>query len=267
MNSRDEEQIASEALAVLGTGRQIEPFSSRFAGFDLRSAYKVSRLVTEERMRRGERPVGRKIGFTNRRMWDAFGVTAPIWAPVYDKTLGPLDETVTLTGFAEPHIEPEIVFGLGASPQYGMSSQELMACIGWVAHGFEIVHSIFPRWKFTAADTVVGFGLHGALLIGPRRPVTLDRAYWLDALSHFTVELKRNGAVADTGEARNVLDGPLCALAHLVAVLENDPAQPPLTPGEIVTTGTLTLARPLAPREEWVSRVSGIDLPGARILT
>lgn len=106
--------------------------------------------------------------------------------------------------------------GLGASPHGGMTSQELVACIDWVAHGFEIVHSIFPGWKFTAADTVAGFGLHGALLIGPRRSIAANRAYWLDALPHFTVELKRNGAVTDTGEARNVLDGPLYALGHLV---------------------------------------------------
>lgn len=47
MNTLSEEQIAFEALAVFGTGRQIEPCSSRFAGFDLKSAYNVSRLVTE----------------------------------------------------------------------------------------------------------------------------------------------------------------------------------------------------------------------------
>ena len=31
-----------------------------------------------------------------------------------------------------------------------------------VGHGFEIVQSIFPGWKFSTADTVGAFSLHGA---------------------------------------------------------------------------------------------------------
>ena len=31
---------------------------------------------------RGETPLGYKIGFTNRGIWDRYGVHEPIWAPV-----------------------------------------------------------------------------------------------------------------------------------------------------------------------------------------
>ena len=40
------------------------------------------------------------------------------------------------------------------------------------SHGFELVQSIFPDWKFTGPDTVAGYGLHGALFIGPTHAVT-----------------------------------------------------------------------------------------------
>src|SRR3712207_7701374 len=43
--------------------------------------------VIERRMTRGERALGWKIGFTNRTIWDEYGVHAPIWGPMYDSTL------------------------------------------------------------------------------------------------------------------------------------------------------------------------------------
>jgi 2-oxo-3-hexenedioate decarboxylase len=46
-----------------------------------------------------------------------------------------------------------------------MDETVLLACIDWVGHGFEIVQSIFPGWKFSVPDAVAAFGLHGALLI------------------------------------------------------------------------------------------------------
>ena len=55
-------------------------------------------------------------------------------------------------GLTEPKIEPEIMFGFVAAPSPGMDDAALLSCIAWVAHGFEIAQSIFPDWKFSAAD-------------------------------------------------------------------------------------------------------------------
>ena len=62
-----------------------------------------------------------------------------------------------------------------------------------------------------------------------------------------------------------MLDGPLAALRALVEVLAVDPHNPPLAAGEIVTTGSLTRAAPIAPSEVWGTRMSGIPLEGARL--
>jgi len=147
-----------------------------------------------------------------------------------------------------------------------MDDAALLTCIGWVAHGFEIVQSIFPRWKFTAADTVAANGLHGALLIGPRHPIeAADAAQWRDALAQFSVTIHRGGAPVGDGAAELVLGGPLRALAHLAGLLTQDPHNPPLRAGEIVTTGTLTRAFPVAPGERWNTVLSGIGLEGLSV--
>ena len=73
--------------------------------------------------------------------------------------------------------------------------------------------------------------------------------------------LSRDGAEVDRGRAANVLGGPLSALRHLVEMR----IDPPLAPGEIVTTGTVTRAFPVAPGERWTTRVEGLALEGLSV--
>lgn len=259
--------IAAEIFATLGTGKQIAPFTSRPAGLSVDDAYRVSAALNAMRAARGEKRLGRKIGFTNRTIWHEYGVYAPIWGFVYDSTLHDLGatEALSLAGFAEPRIEPEIVFGMSAAPSADMDEAALLSCLEWVAHGFEIVQSIYPQWKFAAADTVAANGVHGALLIGPRHPIAPRAGEWLRELSRFDIDLSCGGRHTDRGNAANVLDGPLSALRHLVGLLAHDRINPPLTAGEIVTTGTLTRAMPIAPGETWSTALHGIPLGGIRL--
>jgi len=264
----DVEVIAAEALAVLGTGRQIAPFSDRYPVFGLDDAYRVTAAVRREREARGERPLGRKIGFTNRTIWAEYNVDTPMWGHIYDRTVHDLPEdgaNFSLSGLAEPRIEPEIVFGLAAAPAPGMNEHALLGCVEWIAHGFEIVQSIFPNWKFVAADTIAAYGLHGALLVGPHHPMAARSEAWARKLSTFEIDLFRDGDLADHGHAANVLDGPVFALRHLVELLASDPVNRPLAAGEIVTTGTLTRAFPVEAGETWSTELTGIPLEGARV--
>ena len=257
--------IAAEAFAVLDTGHQISPFSARLSAFDLEDAYRVTAAIRQMREMRGEVPVGRKIGFTNRTIWAEYNVYGPVWGYVYNRTvhnLAEIGDTFSLVGLAEPRIEPEIVFKLALAPAPGMNEKSLLACIDWVAHGFEIVQSIFPGWKFSAPDTVVAFGLHGALVIGPRHSIAAHAEEWSRTLSTFEIDLKRDGTVVDHGRATNVLGGPVSALRHLVDILARDQINPPLAAGEIVTTGTLTRALPAAARETWTTELTGVALDG-----
>lgn len=263
-----QDDLAAECLALLGSGRQVEPFTRGRPGLGLAEAYGVTARLRALREARGERVVGRKIGFTNRTIWREYGVYAPIWGYVWDTTVQDLAATrvQSLAAFVEPRLEPEIVFGIGRAPTAGMDEEQLLGCIDWVAHGFEIVQSLFPGWIFAAPDTVAAYGLHGTLLVGPRRRLAeAGGTDWLRALAGFEIELLRDGAAVDHGHARNVLDGPVSALRHLVGLLAQDPDNPQLAPGEIVTTGTLTRAMPIAPGETWTTALRGVPLENAGI--
>jgi 2-oxo-3-hexenedioate decarboxylase len=259
------DRLAGDLVDLLGTGRQIPPISRDHPELDLPAAYAIAARVRDLRRARGERPVGRKIGFTNTTIWDRYNVTGPMWGHVYAHTVHDLPAAsgrFALAGLPEPRIEPEIVFGLAAAPNAAMTETALLDCIGWVAHGFEIVQSVYPGWVFTAADTAAAFGLHGALLIGPRHSIDTDRRAWGKALADFTVELRCGATLHAEGHAANVLGGPVRALRFLVEELARNPAAPPLSPGEIVTTGTLTDAMPVRPGETWTSTIAGLDVEG-----
>jgi 2-oxo-3-hexenedioate decarboxylase len=254
--------IANDVLAALASKKQIAQFSSRPGGLNMSDAYRVTQALRAAFEARGEKIVGRKIGFTNFGMWKAFGVDAPVWGYATDHTTFDLAQTRTVktADFAEPRIEPEIMFGLKAAPAADMTDDALLDCVDWIALGYEVVQSIFPGWKFTVADVVAANGVHGRLLVGNRHPVAPRKAQWLRELAAFEVVLSCDGAVSQKGGGAVVLGSPLNALRHLVDLLAKDPHNPPLRAGEIISTGTLTLAMPVAAGQTWTTTACGIPL-------
>ena len=226
-------------------------------------SYAAARALHETRTREGWRPVGRKIGFTNRSIWPRDGVYEPIWGTVYDRTLIKAinnQATVVLEGLNQPRIEPEICFGLRAAPR-SSSATDLLASIEWVAHSVEIVQCDQPGWKTSLEHSTAFNGLHGRLIVGA--PVEVEQLPGLEAqLPRFEMILKKGSAVIDRGKGEIVLGSPLAALGHLVGLLARQPKAPPLAAGEIISTGTLTDAHPVAPGESWSTEIRGLPLPG-----
>jgi 2-oxo-3-hexenedioate decarboxylase len=257
--------IARQIKSAQDEVRQIEPLTSRWPGFDLASAYELAQRVNEARLAEGALTVGRKIGFSNSRLWSQYGVRDPVWGYMYDRSVVNVADqhaVCSLARFAEAKIEPEIVFHFHSEPPTGGNLTAILDCIDWVAHGFEIVQSHFPAWRFEAADTVADGGLHGALLLGQPQPVARMGENLIAALESFSIVLTCDGVVRDTGVGANVLGHPLAAIAHLSAVLAAQPHYQPLQAGDMVSTGTITAAHTIKVGETWRTELNGIALPG-----
>jgi len=253
--------LARELIALHDNPREVPPFSERYRELSTQNAYAAARELHQHRLASGWRAVGRKIGFTNRTIWPRYGVYEPIWGMVYDRTLIEARNNqarVSLAGLVNPRIEPEICFGLSATP----TRDRLLDAIAWMAHSIEIVQCHHPNWKLTLADAAADNGLHGRLIVGEPRPLPKKVE---EKLRTVEVELCRGETVVDRGVGSNVLGSPLAALAHLLDVLAKQPEAPPLAAGEIVTTGVITDAHPVVPGERWRTRISGLELPGLGI--
>ena len=253
-------------MHAVDTAMPLQPFTASDPAFDVGDGYEVLAQLHERRRAQGWRPVGRKIGFTNRTLWARYGVDRPMWSHVWDRTLTWASNgsaSISLKGFQEPRIEPEVVFKLARSLPPGSPADSLLQAVEWMAPGFEIVHSVFPGWKFKAPDCTAAFGLHAALVVGT--PLVIDdsnRAAIKAMLPKFAISLRSGDRVVDTGCGDNVLGSPLNALAHLRDRLAGQPQFPALAAGEIVTTGTLTDAWPVAPGQRWSSDYTTLGIDG-----
>jgi 2-keto-4-pentenoate hydratase len=264
---------AEEMIRLADTASLAEPLTACVEDFTVADGYAIAREVMRRREASGWRRVGRKIGFTNREIWPQYGVYEPILGYMYDLTVswiedrtGELDgwgdeARLSLEGLSQPLIEPEVVFHFRADPSATHDPVALLGAIDWIGHGFEVVQCHFPDWKFGVADTVADGGLHGRYVVGGGISVAgRDPVRLAEQLSTFRVRLYRNGALAREGGGELVLGSPLNALAHAIRLLETLPDQPPIEAGEIVTTGTLTDAMPVAPGETWSTRFYGLGV-------
>ena len=244
----------------------VTPPSARGDAFDLDAAYAVERELSRRRRADGHTVVGRKVGYANKAVWRALKLDTLVWADMYDDTVRDASAdlaTLSLAPFVAPKIEPEIVLRLRHALAPGQTDPAvILDAVEWIALGFEIIDCVYEDWKFQPADFVASYGLHAALIVGSRLEVDAPRAVALiDALPAFTLRLLRNGEVVEQGSGRNSLRSPALCVAELATALSRRAGATPLAAGELVSSGTLTESRLIAPGETWSAQVEGLALP------
>ncbi|WP_019139544.1 2-keto-4-pentenoate hydratase [Noviherbaspirillum massiliense] len=260
-------------LEARADAKLIAPLSAS-AELSIADGYDIVKSMLDLRIAQGEVPIGRKIGFTNRKIWSKYGVSEPIqnpvWTPMFDSTVRFAEDNrgiQSLLGALQPRIGPEVVFKLGQTPPPDATVEDMAECIEWMAHAFEIVVCPFPDWKFEMVDAIAAYGLHGSLIVGePKMLSSATRRNLPALLANTSLSLSCNDELRSAGFGSDVLGSPVHAVWHLHQMLKSQSEQfKPLTAGEIITTGTWTDVCPIAPGETWASACSGVLLPGLTI--
>lgn len=236
-------------------------------------AYDIAKSIADIRTAQGEVMIGRKIGFTNRKIWSKYGasepIRSPIWTPMFDATVRFTEDNrglQSLKGALQPRLGPELVFKLAQAPAPDATIEQLADCIEWMAHAFEIVVCPFPDWKFEMVDSIAAFGLHGSLIVGePKMLSSASRKNLGEVLANASLSLSCGDELRSAGFGSDVLGSPLHALWHLHQLLKIQPQFTPLAAGELITTGTWTDVCPIKPGETWTSAFSGVSLPGLTV--
>jgi 2-dehydropantoate 2-reductase len=258
------DSVARELLAASESGEMVEiPPSDR--GFDLNACYSVEWEIKRLREQAGHKVVGRKVGFANKAMWRILKLPTLVWGHMYDDTVRYADNNlaeIVLPKARSLKIEPEIMFGLKRPiTAEGLDAAAALDACEWIAFGFEIIDCPFPDWKFQPSDFVASLGLHAALIVGERKPVTPDLILTLiEQLPSFKVRMSKNGVFVEEGSGKNSLRSPALCLAELGgAVLKR--GQPPLGAGEIISSGTLTAGHLTDRGDNWTAVLEGLPLP------
>jgi len=212
--------LADAFLCAESTGSLVEP-PSISDGLTLDDAYRIGAAIVRNRIDRGWRFRGWKVGFTNRRIWSKWGLDQPILGPVYAETVFDAGAGGSGALAAQPvrvpagrraalMIEVEVVFGFNGS---GIAARAPAPAPDWVALAAELVDCHYRGWRLHPADAVADFGLHAGLVVGPRiTPVDADA---VAALRDIAASLRAGGECLAEGRGSAVLDGPANVLAEL----------------------------------------------------
>lgn len=259
--------LADELRQAYAEGHTLAvPPSARAGGLGLDAAYAVEQELVRRRRADGRRTVGLKVGYANKAVWRALKLDTLVWAHMYDDTVSFAEGGTgshSLGRTRTPKIEPEIVFKMRHALAPGTTDPTaVLESVEWLALGFEIIDCVYADWTFGVADFVAAYGLHTALVVGDPMPVAPASIPALaEALPRFTVTLACDGYTVEEGSGRNALRSPALCLGELATALSRRAGAEPLVPGDLVSSGTLTESRPIAPGHSWTAVVDGIGLP------
>ncbi len=230
-------------------------------GFDLDAAYALENEIKRLHVDSGHTVTGRKVGYANKAMWRILKLDTLVWAHMFDDTVHMASQgrsELPIRHYRSPRIEPEVVVKMSDPDKEGVSSME------WIALGFEILDNPYPDWKFTPVDFVAAWGLHAALIVGAPMAVTDANAEAItNQLAEFKLSLLRNGELVEEGAGKNSLRSPALCVAELARAAAQ--RGEPLQKGELISTGTLTNAQPIAAGEEWRAELNGLPLASLRV--
>src|SRR5260370_475445 len=80
-------ELADALIACQDQAGTLAPITGGDPTFDVPRAYEVLAEINARREAQGWIPIGRKIGFTNRTIWERYGVYQPMWAPVWSHSV------------------------------------------------------------------------------------------------------------------------------------------------------------------------------------
>jgi 2-oxo-3-hexenedioate decarboxylase len=236
--------IAARLQKAVAERTAIEPFSDEHADLDLATGYAVQRLLRE-----AAGPLaGWKLGVTSRAKQAQVGVSSPVFGFLPAAAALDLGEPLDTSQLIQPRCEPEIVFMIGrdlAGPH--VTAAHVLAASAGVAVGIEVLDSRYRDYRFTMADVVADNTSAGRFVVGaPVPPAGLD-------LRLVGVVLEKNGEVVATAAGAASLGHPAAAVAWMIRTMAAEGEG--LRAGEVVLSGGLTAAVPVAPGDVVVATI------------
>jgi 2-keto-4-pentenoate hydratase len=241
------------------TRRPIAPFTDREPHLTMADGYAIQRELVPMLLADGDKIIGYKVGLTSPPMQRLIGVDRPDFGPVLASTRYNDGDTVRLDRFIAPKIEAEITFVMGNGLQGpGVTLARARSAVAAAAASMEIVDSRIENWRIKLADTVADLASNGAAVIA-------DEFVPLDGVDPRLVGMvmTRNGELIDTGAGAAALGNPLEVVVWLANVLGEQGLS--LGPGDVVMTGALHAAVPLAAGDRFLAEFDRIGTVALQI--
>jgi 2-keto-4-pentenoate hydratase len=210
-----------------------EPVRDLLGDTNIKLAYRVQQRLADDRLSRGGRVVGRKIGLTSSAVQQQLGVDQPDFGVLFADMRCGEDGVVPMRRLLQPKTEAEIAFVLSADLDYeALDAGQVRAAVSHAVAALEIVDSRIRDWDITITDTVADNGSSGMFVLGSNQ-LTLDEFEPADV----EMSLCKDGEMASSGTGRACLGDPLEALLWLARTARHYGS--PLRAGDVVLSGAL----------------------------
>lgn len=232
---------ATRLRDAAATGVPCPPVRDLLGETDVGLAYAVQRSLTAERLARGGRVTGWKIGLTSPAVQRQLGVDRPDFGRLFaDMDVSTLDR-VPSGRLLQPKAEAEVAFVLAADLDADhLDSAAVRAAIGHVVGAIEIVDSRIAGWDITITDTVADNASSGLYVLGDKR-LPLAAVEPVDV----SMRLYADDVLVSEGTGAACLGDPLNALRWLAETARD--LGEPLRAGQVVLSGALGPMVPVGP--------------------
>ncbi|WP_408011318.1 2-keto-4-pentenoate hydratase [Pseudalkalibacillus sp. A8] len=214
----------------------IAPLTSNFPDLSIEEAYQIQMKFIEEKVKEGQKVVGKKIGLTSEAMQDLLGVDQPDYGHLLDAMQLNEGEPIPLLYLFQPKVEAEIAFILESDLKGpDVTVEAVMNATAYVVPSLEIVDSRIQDWKITLPDTIADNASSGMFIIGGKKvkPQEVN-------LTDIRMQLFKNGDFVNEGTGADVLGDPAACVAWLANKLSDYGVT--LKAGEVILSGALSAA-------------------------
>jgi len=236
LENRDEikRQWFNALLKATEEVRPIDSLSSAFEDLTMEEAYEVQEMVVKERLKKGERVIGWKIGATSRSVMDQLKINEPILGCMTTQSEHSFLHEVKASHFCRLAVEGEIAFVMGKPLKGpGITKTDVIQATAGIMGAVELVDCRIRDWQVTTPEAISDNAMHGGIILGP----SMKSISGFD-LIHEGIVMHRNGHLLASACGVEALGNPLNVvvwLANKLGVLGKE-----LGAGAIVSTGSLT---------------------------
>ena len=203
--------------------------------------YIIQEELVRQKIEDGYQIIGPKMGITSEAKMKQMDVDDPIYGYVFDNMVVEDGDSISISDYIHPKVEPEIGFILARDLEGpNVTALDVLRATEYVFPAIEIIDSRYENFNFTLPDVIADNTSAAGAVFGTyfRKPDELD----LDVVG---VTLSINGEIQSLGAGAAVLGNPANSVARLANMLSKKGEK--VKAGQPILTGGVTAAVRLSP--------------------
>ncbi|MBP1971699.1 2-oxo-3-hexenedioate decarboxylase [Virgibacillus natechei] len=226
--------------------------SELYPELSIEESYLVQEELIRQKLEAGHKIIGPKMGITSEAKMKQMDVDDPIYGYVFDNMVVEEGDSIAISDYIHPKVEPEIGFILGRDLEGpGITTLDVLRATEYVFPAIEIIDSRYENFNFTLPDVIADNTSAAGAVFGTylRKPEELE----LDVVG---VTLSINGEIQSLGAGAAVLEHPAKSVARLANMLHKKGEK--VKAGQPILSGGITAAVRLSPGDFVQAKYGGL---------